>query len=295
MATAGANGSTGRVSGAAGRLPAFFDARPVPHVVVIVGHYGVGKTNLALNLALDAREAGRKVVLADLDVVNPYFRSSDYGGILADAGVELIAPAFAGTTLDSPGITGKVLTAIEWAREGELGEGSAAGGSVAAAADGLAPAAPAESAEATTAAGLAPAAPAVHGADRLLIIDAGGDDVGSTVLGRFSDAIAEGPYAMLYVVNRSRNLTHIPDEALAVLREIEHTSRLSASAIANNTHLADQTTPELLKAGFAFARKVADRAGVPLAFSTVESSLVDLASGLDVVYPVRILVRKPWE
>lgn len=70
-------------------------------VTVICGHYGCGKTNLALNLALEAA-ADSPVTLVDLDVVNPYFRSSDYRGLLKDHGVRLIAPVFAGTTLDTP-------------------------------------------------------------------------------------------------------------------------------------------------------------------------------------------------
>ncbi len=291
MAEAGAGGMAAAVGGVpaaggageageAGAASERFDVRTLPPVVVISGHYGVGKTNLALNLALDARAAGREVALADLDVVNPYFRSSDYGGLLADAGVKLIAPAFAGTTLDSPGITGKVLTAVEWAREGaaepagETVQDPTGGAELGALASGSAPAA---------------ASP------RLLIIDAGGDDVGATVLGRFAGAIAAGPYAMLQVVNRSRNLTHAPSEALSVLREVERASKLAVTAIANNTHLADQTTPEVLAAGFSFSREVAKLAGVPLAFTTVDASCNSRAQSLGVVYPVRILVRKPWE
>ena len=71
-------------------------------VTVICGHYGCGKTNLTLNLALEAAAKGEKVTVADLDIVNPYFRSSEYGGLLEEHGVRLIAPVFAGTTLDTP-------------------------------------------------------------------------------------------------------------------------------------------------------------------------------------------------
>ncbi len=70
-------------------------------ITVICGHYGCGKTNLALNLALEAAGSG-PVTLVDLDIVNPYFRSSDYGELLKNKGVRLIAPVFAGTTLDTP-------------------------------------------------------------------------------------------------------------------------------------------------------------------------------------------------
>ena len=60
-------------------------------VTVICGHYGCGKTNLALNLALEAAAKGEKVTVADLDIVNLYFRSSEYGGLLEEHGVVAFA------------------------------------------------------------------------------------------------------------------------------------------------------------------------------------------------------------
>ena len=63
-------------------------------ILVIVGHYGSGKTNLAVNLAMDFRKAGKEVALADLDIVNPYFRSADFTGLLEENGIEMIAPPY---------------------------------------------------------------------------------------------------------------------------------------------------------------------------------------------------------
>ena len=84
-------------------------------ITVLVGHAGTGKTNVALNLALAEAAAGRSVTLADLDVVNPYFRSSDYPELLANAGVRLIAPVLARTTLDTPSLSGELDVAIQQA------------------------------------------------------------------------------------------------------------------------------------------------------------------------------------
>lgn len=84
-------------------------------ITVIVGHAGVGKTNVALGLAMAEAAAGRSVTLADLDVVNPYFRSSDYDDRLREAGVRLIAPVLARTTLDTPSLTGELDAVIEQA------------------------------------------------------------------------------------------------------------------------------------------------------------------------------------
>ena len=53
-----------------------------PSITVICGHYGAGKTNVAVNLAIAARKEGRPVYLADVDIVNPYFRAADAAEML---------------------------------------------------------------------------------------------------------------------------------------------------------------------------------------------------------------------
>ena len=80
---------------------------------IITGHYGCGKTNLSLNIALDLASRGEKVSLVDLDIVNPYFRSSDYRETVEKAGVRLIAPGYAGSTLDSPALPAEIYSIFE--------------------------------------------------------------------------------------------------------------------------------------------------------------------------------------
>ena len=55
-------------------------------IYLITGHYGSGKTNFAVNLALSERKLGRTVTLVDLDIVNPYFRSADFASLLQEEG-----------------------------------------------------------------------------------------------------------------------------------------------------------------------------------------------------------------
>ena len=43
-------------------------------ITILCGHYGTGKTNVAVNLALAMAKTSEKVTVADLDIVNPYFR-----------------------------------------------------------------------------------------------------------------------------------------------------------------------------------------------------------------------------
>lgn len=80
---------------------------------IVCGHYGCGKTNLSINLAVEAAKHGEKVVLADLDLVNPYFRSSDYADLLKENGIEMIAPVYAGTTLDLPAVAPELMSVFE--------------------------------------------------------------------------------------------------------------------------------------------------------------------------------------
>lgn len=73
-----------------------------PKITIVTGHYGSGKTNLLINLAVQAAEAGERVTVADMDIVNPYFRSSDYEKLFNEKKIELIAPVSAGSTMDTP-------------------------------------------------------------------------------------------------------------------------------------------------------------------------------------------------
>lgn len=79
-------------------------------IVLVCGHYGSGKTNLALNLAMTMKSRGDEVTLVDMDIVNPYFRSSDYAHAMDLQGVEVVAPATAGTTVDAPALTARMLS-----------------------------------------------------------------------------------------------------------------------------------------------------------------------------------------
>ncbi len=82
-------------------------------VTLFAGHYGSGKTNLAVNFALKMQKSGRNVKIADLDIVNPYFRTKDSAKVLNDAGIELISPAFANTNLDLPALPAEVYSLVQ--------------------------------------------------------------------------------------------------------------------------------------------------------------------------------------
>ena len=76
----------------------------VKRITIVTGHYGSGKTNFAVNLAVDLSREGKQVVLVDLDIVNPYFRSADFKERLTAMGIEMICPIYANTNLDIPAL-----------------------------------------------------------------------------------------------------------------------------------------------------------------------------------------------
>ena len=73
-------------------------------LTLFAGHYGSGKTNIAVNYALHLAAEGKKVCIADLDIVNPYFRTKDSARELEAAGVHLISPQFANSNVDLPAL-----------------------------------------------------------------------------------------------------------------------------------------------------------------------------------------------
>ena len=73
-------------------------------LILLSGHYGSGKTNLAVNLALQLKKQRERVTIADIDIVNPYFRTSDSRGDLMENGIRLICSDFAGSNVDLPAL-----------------------------------------------------------------------------------------------------------------------------------------------------------------------------------------------
>ena len=73
-------------------------------LTLFAGHYGSGKTNIAVNYALKLSAEGKSVCIADLDIVNPYFRTKDSEAELAAAGIALVSPQYANTNVDLPAL-----------------------------------------------------------------------------------------------------------------------------------------------------------------------------------------------
>ncbi len=85
-----------------------------PHrLTIVTGHYGTGKTEFSVNLALALAAEGERVALADLDIVNPYFRSRERRELLEAAGVRLIATPQALADADVPALPAELSSIFE--------------------------------------------------------------------------------------------------------------------------------------------------------------------------------------
>ncbi len=73
-------------------------------LTLFAGHYGSGKTNIAVNYALALAREGKPVCIADLDIVNPYFRTKDSAEVLEQAGIDLVSPQYANSNVDLPAL-----------------------------------------------------------------------------------------------------------------------------------------------------------------------------------------------
>ena len=228
--------------------------------IVITGHYGCGKTNFAINLAFDFVKSGKEVTVVDMDLINPYFRTSDFKGILEEKGIEVITPVFGATNLDIPSLPASMYSIFEKK-------------------------------------------------DRVVIVDVGGDDAGSTVLGRFRPQFENTDYDMLYVINRYRSMSTDMDEAIEVLEEIKAVSGLKPSKLINNSHLMFETTAEVLRSGMDFANDISKKTGLPVYCTTVRRDIFDrvknsnnndaefneLSEKITNLYPVDIFVKTIWQ
>ncbi|MBO4338564.1 MAG: hypothetical protein K5755_00610 [Clostridiales bacterium] len=73
-------------------------------LTLLCGHYGSGKTNIAVNMALDMKKRFENVAVADLDIVNPYFRTKDSSELFKENGIRLIVSEYANSNLDIPAL-----------------------------------------------------------------------------------------------------------------------------------------------------------------------------------------------
>lgn len=82
-------------------------------VTIFTGHFGSGKTEIAINYAVQLTEAGKVTAIADLDIVNPFFRTADAKQLLEGMGIKVVAPLYANTNVDVPSLPAEINTLFE--------------------------------------------------------------------------------------------------------------------------------------------------------------------------------------
>ena len=85
-------------------------------VIIFIGNYGSGKTELALNFAFQAANQGKKVELLDLDMVNTYFRLTDRNGLIKSKEIRLVSPNFVHSSIETLSLPAEVASAfaMDW-------------------------------------------------------------------------------------------------------------------------------------------------------------------------------------
>ena len=138
-----------------------------------------------------------------------------------------------------------------------------------------------------------------------VIFDVGGDDVGATALGRYHQdfvSLEPGALEVLNVVNIRRPLASTPDKIHHLQDAMQLHSRLTITGMINNTNLSTMTSADDLWDGYLVLREVADRTGIPVAYTTGKKEFLDdfLARNPDPAYvgtpvPIDVYMHRDWD
>ena len=250
-------------------------------VNVFCGGFGAGKTEVAVNFSLRMRALGRRVSIADLDIVNVYFRSREVREQLRGQGIEVIVPAGALANADLPIIVPEIKGAIEGqssepalSDRGRRGQARMTNGG--------------DEGPGTKDDGTAP----------VVVLDLGGDPAGAKVMASLSEALRPADYSGLFVLNSRRPFTATVDAAQRMMAGISAAARIKVDRIVVNSHLIDETTPEVIQEGIALGEELARATGARIAFVAVQRALLERFDADKCGYPVMVLDRlmlKPWE
>ncbi len=131
-----------------------------------------------------------------------------------------------------------------------------------------------------------------------LMLDVGGDDIGAKALASLAGWLTKGSYEMLFVLNPRRPFTQDAKGAMKVMGEISEVSGLAISGLIVNTHLVDETTPEVILEGLKVSMDVAKKSGIPIRFVTVMKDILAKMEPKGIGLPVLQLERHllpPWK
>lgn len=216
---------------------------------IITGHYGSGKTEFAVNYVKKLRESVEgKVAIADLDIVNVYFRSREKKEELEAEGIQVIASNLDTAVADVPAVSGAMTM------------------------------------------------PVIN-KDYQYVVDLGGNDVGTLVLGRIKPLLDHTEADFFMVVNAYRPNTSTPEGIIEQMENLEYAAGLKVTGFINNTNLVRETTAECLLHGDEVLKEVTKRTGVPVKYVSYVRDVMteEIPEGLSgELFPMEFNMRKTW-
>ena len=216
---------------------------------IITGHYGSGKTEFAVNYVKKLRESvDGWVAIADLDIVNVYFRSREKKEELEEKGIQVIASNLDTAVADVPAVSGAMTM------------------------------------------------PVIN-KEYQYVVDLGGNDVGTLVLGRIKPLLDHAEADFFMVVNAYRPNTSTPEGIIEQMENLEYAAGLKVTGFINNTNLVRETTAECLLHGDEVLKEVTKRTGVPVKYVSYVKDVMteEIPEGLSgELFPMEFNMRKTW-
>ena len=216
---------------------------------IITGHYGSGKTEFAVNYVKKLRESvDGRVAIADLDIVNVYFRSREKKEELEEKGIQVIASNLDTAVADVPAVSGAMTM------------------------------------------------PVIN-KEYQYVVDLGGNDVGTLVLGRIKPLLDHADADLFMVVNAYRPNTSTPEGIIEQMENLEYAAGLKVTGFINNTNLVRETTAECLLHGDEVLKEVTKRTGVPVKYVSYVKDVMteEIPEGLSgELFPMEFNMRKTW-
>ena len=216
---------------------------------IITGHYGSGKTEFAVNYVNKLRESvDGRVAIADLDIVNVYFRSREKKEELEEKGIQVIASNLDTAVADVPAVSGAMTM------------------------------------------------PVIN-KEYQYVVDLGGNDVGTLVLGRIKPLLDHAEADFFMVVNAYRPNTSTPEGIIEQMENLEYAAGLKVTGFINNTNLVRETTAECLLHGDEVLKEVTKRTGVPVKYVSYVKDVMteEIPEGLSgELFPMEFNMRKTW-
>ena len=214
---------------------------------IITGHYGSGKTEFAVNYVKKLRESvDGRVAIADLDIVNVYFRSREKKEELEEKGIQVIASNLDTAVADVPAVSGAMTMPV---------------------------------------------------INKEYVVDLGGNDVGTLVLGRIKPLLDHAEADFFMVVNAYRPNTSTPEGIIEQMENLEYAAGLKVTGFINNTNLVRETTAECLLHGDEVLKEVTKRTGVPVKYVSYVKDVMteEIPEGLSgELFPMEFNMRKTW-